>query len=254
MENEGIVLKLTYVLSFFLIFTINSISQVITVYPVWFLDPERVACSKKGIGYATLSLYKHNSVLNATNNAIENSVRMQRYSIVGGEAFSKTEAGTFAQGKSYRETYDTSNITPTKSEVIILDSAFTTNCAFVLIGDSSCPLSPEVIDKINVSSATSPDWITTLPNEKNFVYSVGIEQENYYEASSWLEAEKDARLKLARSLGVTLQELGKMSTKEGIEIQNEELSVIVENANIIRRWVDVKNNIYYVLIRSSVSQ
>ncbi|MBM4165498.1 MAG: hypothetical protein FJ218_01000 [Ignavibacteria bacterium] len=233
-----------------LLFNSVLFSQEPFEYPLWFLEPERVACPSISVGFATLSHYQHNSVLAAKKNAIENSVRLKQFSVSGGEAFFKMEHGTMFQGNNFLESFDSSLLLRNSPSLIVLDSSFTENCAVVLVGDSSCKEFEHFKTLINVSDSRAPDWTSALPKEKNVVYQVGVEQDNYYELSSWIEAERDARWKLARSLAtLKLQSITKSTAQSGQEIQNQEFSVVVSNAEITKRWRDTNNNIYYVLIR-----
>jgi hypothetical protein len=233
-----------------LLFNSVLFSQEPLEYPLWFLEPERVACPSISVGFATLSLYQHNSVLAAKKNAMENSARLKQFSVSGGEAFFKMERGTMSQGNSFFESFDSVFITRNTISLIVLDSLFTENCTAVLVGDSTCKEFEHFKTLVNVSDAPVPNWTSVFPHEYNYVYQVGVEQDNYYELSSWLEAERDARWKLARSVAkLALQSVTKSTTYSGQEIQNQEFSVSVSNAEITRRWRDTNNNIYYVLIR-----
>jgi len=230
-------------------------SQEIVQYPRWFLEGERVVCPNKIVGYTTRSHYQHNAVIAAKKNAAENGARFLQYSLAGIQAFTKFDRGTRAEGNTFQEHFDNNIIEEIFSNSVLLDSFFTPNCTIILLGDSSCTLPNTQREMLSLVSEPVPQWIITLPRSEEYFYSVGVEQQNYYEYSCWLEAEKAARLELARTISSSkIKAVQQMSNTTNAEYQSEELSVTVRNAEIAGRWRDTKNNIYYVLMRCSRNQ
>lgn len=217
-------------------------------YPSWFLNQGSIKCGSAVVGYASPSFYRDSSISQAAHNAAVNVGRLQMTHISGGQAFWSTEGGTYWMGTSIREEFDTTAAVKALSSQKVLDAFVTLEFVAVLCGDSTCVVDPSLRSTMQIR-ALAPPWTESIPRDEQFVYAVGMAPEYYYELSSWQEAERAARLNLARNVYTNIKALQKVSGREGQEIRNEEMAVTLKQQQIVARWRDPRQKIFYVLIR-----
>ncbi len=227
--------------------TLCSIRSHAQSYPAWFLHQGTVKCESATVGYANQSYYPDSAIALAARNAILNAGRLRATRVSGGQAFWSTEAGTYWMGSNIRENFDTT-VSAERSSYKILDVFTTRGFVAVLHGDSACAVDPSARAIVRVPSRP-PLWAETIPKDDRYFYAVGLAPEYYYETSSWQEAERAARLSLARTVHTNIRSLQKIGGREGQEIRNEETSVVLERLQVVARWRDVRQKIFYVLIR-----
>lgn len=217
-------------------------------YPNWFLNQGTITCGLAAVGYASPSFYRDSSISQAAQNAAVNVGRLQMTHISGGQAFWSTEGGTYWMGANFREEFDTLATVRALRSQKVLDSFVTSGFVAVLCGDSTCAGDPSLRMLTEIRSP-APLWTESIPRDEQFVYAVGMAPEYYYELSSWQEAERAARLNLARNVFTQIKALQKVGGREGQEIRNEEMAVTLKYQQIVARWRDPKEKIFYILIR-----
>lgn len=219
------------------------------VYKAWFLNPLDYGCGNTVIGYANRSYYGDTSAIkNAFLNACENYLRQQQVYFHGGQAFWTTEAGTYWMGNDFIEEVDTSFIYYTVSKLKIIDTLIAPDFVAVLAGDKSC--TEETVHEFeDINALKAPSWINNIPDDKTYYYAVGLAPGYYHEKSSWEEAEKAARRNMASNAGSKIKALEKKTEGEYQEIKNEDVAVILRNCEITARWKDLRNSVFYVLMR-----
>ena len=239
-------LKGIFSLFFLLLFSSIGLSQS---YPYWFIYPDKVGCDNSTIGYSTTGYYKDTSKVVAFKNGCVNFARNTALKIEGGQGFWKTENGTYWMGMKISESFDTVSIQKAESKLHLI-SSFSNDkitLAFLCLSDTNLTTSTNKL--INLSDVPVPKWVTNLPKDVNAIYAMGMTPKYYYETSSWLEAEKQARINLAKQVSVKIQSLQKFSRYDNQEIRNEEFSVSLKNISVVERWIDAKRNIFYVLTK-----
>ncbi len=220
-------------------------------YPRWFLETGRVPC-QTAVGYEKVSIFPDSAVNRAFEQACLNWVRQKQVTIQGGQAFWSTEIGTVWMGSDFYESFDSSRVSIAQNSMQKLDSLISKNMVAVLVGPKECPLADSLKQSVNLAEIPGPEWIKSLPENSHYVYAIGAATEYFYEASSWLEAEYNARLNLAREVFTRIQSLQKVTTA-GEEVRHEETKVVLRNLRIVARWLDLKNKIFYVLIRMPIN-
>jgi hypothetical protein len=219
-------------------------------YPRWFLFQGEVHSKWKAVAITQGASYQRDSAIAlGFRKGCEILARYTKMEISGGQAFWETEAGTFAMGSNYTETFDTSLVEQFIGSSKILDAYSDKTKTFVLVGDSLYALDGEVAGKVNVKDIKEPAWTERLPENPQYVYGVGLSQEYFYEQSSWLAAEKNAYMSIARSMFVNLQAMQKKDWREGQDIRNEDLNAQLNGIEVLARWRDLKRKIFYVLAR-----
>jgi hypothetical protein len=152
-------------------------------------------------------------------------------------------------GADFREQYDTAASESALSLLAPVDTLVNSSMTLVLLADKGCQLDRSILRRVAIRPE-APPWTETLPQNAQYVYAVGVTSEYYYEVSSWMEAERNARRNLARSVVVAVASLQKLSSREGQDIRREEVSVSLHNIGVVARWRDRVNGIFYVLLRA----
>lgn len=218
-------------------------------YPRWFLYQGTLDCNSTAVGYAATGYYKDSSMVAAFRNSTFNHAKNSFCSINGGQGFWNTEVGGIWMGKDITVSFDTT-LTAYYEQVLIPKEFYTTNgLQIVLALEENCSLSNFETELIDLNASEEPDWLITLPQSREYYFATGQAAPYYYESSSWLEAEENARINLAKQICIEIQSMKKTTTFEGQAINKEEISVSLSNVKIISRWVKVSNNIFYTLIK-----
>jgi hypothetical protein len=217
-------------------------------YPRWFLRPGETECKNIMAGYANASFYPDSSAAQAFRNACEIYARHARSRIFGGSAFWSTERGTYYMGANVREEFDSTVASSATSLLKPLDTLYLKGFVVVAAGSAECQLNVSDRTLESVRGSLPPRWTIFPPSNDTHYYAVGLAPEYFYESSSWSEAERLARRNLARGVYVDIKSLQKVST-EAQEIRNEELDVTLKNVEIVARWRDIENKIFYSLVR-----
>jgi hypothetical protein len=215
-------------------------------YPLWFLKQGDVLCPDRAVGYVNISYFPDSSVNGAIRNACEALRRQKENSIKGNQSFWETEIGTYSMYSDIFEMYDSTVFR--KDEVTLLDTVFLDNMVAVIISLNKCTIDPIIKERRNIIDVSPPSWVDTPPTSEDFLFAVGLAPRYFYESSSWLEAERLARLNIARQVHLRVKGMQKISG-EGQELRDEHLSVVLKDQEIVERWYDIKNRIFYVLAK-----
>jgi len=252
-ETESAVVKSINIYTLFkLKFIVSLILYLSTVvsaqeYKLWFLEQGSLNCTDTAVGYAKRSYYNDSTaIIIATQNAYKNFVVQNRVNISGEQAFWTTEIGNAWMGSDIKEVYDTNRSSIISRNVILLDRMLSNDFVAILISDRECELSPLNKFVVSINSLMRPAWVDIKPQESDYYYAVGIAPEYYYESNSWMEAEKRARLNLARILYTKIESLQKKNIGTQ-EIKKEKLSVELKEITFVARWKDEIKKICYVL-------
>lgn len=232
----------------FLLLMVVSENALAQAYPRWFLDPAAVGCSGLAVGYARAAFYADSSAAHAFRNACENYARQMHTRLAGGQAFWSTEIGTFWLGADFVEEFDSTAAVLAEKSLQPLDTLSVGDFVAVLASPSGCQLPPVLEQKTLVAGRPAPGWTEAPPDDPGYYYVVGVAPEYFYEMSSWIEAERLARRNLARAVFIEVMAYQKLGA-QGQEIRHEELSVALHNIEVMGRWRDLNNRLFYVLIR-----
>ena len=184
-------------------------------YPCWFLEQDRVNCSRKEVGLARYAFRTDGSVELARQYANDIFAIHKRTTLIGDEVFWATEKGVVWLGNSFDETFDSLVSSSAKASLCLLDTFTDSSITLVLIGDSSC-IGEFDRRRIDVSQMPTPEWVEQTPDDSDFVYASGASATFFYEPESWVKAEQNARLGLARYKKTSLTAVQKRLDKEGI--------------------------------------
>lgn len=212
-------------------------------YPDWFLFPGGISVENLSTGYSNKSFYQDSAYSAAYRNSLENFKLFNNNKITGSQKYWISFEGTMDAGRYFNEIIDSSNSDISLQKLKAFNYA---NLLAVLVVD-------EKITEINVSEKNDTSWVTKIPEETGFLYSLGISKNYYYEKNSWLEAEKNARINLAKQISVKIKSLSKKENNFIEEARKEEVAVELKKAKIWRRYKDCKKKLYYVLVRMVIN-
>jgi len=109
-------------------------------------------------------------------------------------------------------------------------------------------VSESSVQSIDVKRVNAPPWVERIPESSSYWYAVGIAPKYYYETSSWSQAGQEARKYLAFSKGLSIRDVTKVSGS-GDSKQVLEVDVELKNIEVIARWRNLKNDLFYCLLR-----
>ncbi len=223
------------------------------MYPRWFLFPDEIPCGTFAIGMAPTPYYPDSSGGEAFLSGVVNAVRSDELTIEGTKEYGATDVGVTAISTDVQEIIDSAKIDLFAKSLKLLDLRTIGETTLALVGHADCQF-PDSLKNAKRPSRRSPAWLASLPQDSQYYYAVGMSEPAYYEFSAWLEAEKHARLELAKSVrstvrGVDRMEAGASGDEAYSSVQDEKISITLRGVQVARRWKDPKTRLYAVLLR-----
>ena len=216
-------------------------------YPRWFLDQEAVPCARTAVGYSPLWFHKDSSAVQAARNAHRNFVRQQESVVELGQAFWTTEIGNAWMGGDFKISIDSLSYLNAESDTDAAAFAFRSDFVMALCAGSECTV-PDSLKEVVEMPDDEPDWVLAVPQSRSRFYSVGVAPRYFYEMSSWEAAERMALIGLAKAGGDSLAAIEKSAAGSGQEVLNEHVSVTIRDYEVVARWCDETNGVFYVLM------
>lgn len=217
-------------------------------YPAWFLDPTLIHCTQAFGGIAEKSYLLDSAVNYAKVNGLIQQNINRGVNVEAETSYWGTEAGKYCLWKSYEETpciktIERQNFQKEERKVFTNESL-----VFVLSLDSTCEILESSFQSIEISKISSPSWVEHVPELPTYWYAVGIAPKYYYETSSWWQSEREARKYLAFSKGLSIRDMTKVSgSGESQQVLN--VNVELRYIEVVARWRDLKNELFYCLLR-----
>ena len=233
---------------FFLLFVFGCPEHFGQSFPLWLMNQGDIRCRKTAVGFSLRSYYQDTSAVSlAIARAAEQLVKQERVSIVSLKSFWTTARGTEVMDNAFVEQFDTTLVPNIRESAAVLDTYISDDFVAVLLSTDNCKESFSK-ELINISTQSEPDWVTDIPQNDHYIYAVGSAPEYYYKTSSLYEAEKQAYYALAASKNAKLKSLQKSETIVE-EQREEEITVELYGVEILKRWRDDKEKVFYVLAR-----
>lgn len=218
-------------------------------FPNWFLNkPTNKRCT---VGIVQTSFYNDSCYKYAFEKAIEKAAMYYKLKINLKQSFIAAIDKKYWTFFHKKENYDTTLIGYYTDLCTKVDSFQNLKLTFMMISEEKQNFLKANL--VNISQVTQPDWTENIPRDNTYYYSVGIAEEYYYLTSSWDAAENSAILELAKSKFIRINSI--LETESGnflntiLEFQDEKTETELNNIQILSRWYDIKNKIYYVLAR-----
>ncbi len=224
-------------------------------YPRWFLDEGDIPCTGCAVGVAEKPYYPDSTGGAGFVMGVENCVRNQMLKIEGKKEYMSTEDGTMVLSTTVAEEFDSSQIEPLSRTLKLLATFSYSSFFATLIGPSECSIPSSFLVNTSMAGMPQPSWVSAPPHDSRFHYAVGSSESYYYEWSSWNEAEKNARLELARSIHSKVREVGYVQNSESLSsgelvIRDEDLgNTTLRDIRVLHRWRNPANDVFYVLLR-----
>jgi len=243
-------MKIFHPILFITLFCTSVFSQ--TIIPEWFEElPSPPTGTRFAVGYSGKYVDQSLAREAAISLAISNMAKQRETRLV-------YEIEEFADGRfrlmnpSFELSYNESTIFDIVDNYIAVDSSITNDGYFILIA------SPKIDARIRISSDDKewfgkPHWANKLPISKHYNYGVGIVS-NY---SSWVRAWKDAdeyaRFDLGKNIKIEARSIHatERDNRHIIEskIIHQSYDEKITGSEIVARWYDSKNDVYYSLCR-----
>ena len=223
-------------------------------YPRWFLDQGDLPCVGAAVGITATPYYPDSTGGQGLLLAAENAVRYRAMTVSGNKSYFTSEGGTSVVGSTVTESFDTSLVEKAAKSMKVLASFSRDRLTLVLAGSSGCDVPEQFLRMVRVDRPDTPAWINTLPRGDEMYYALGVSESFYYEQSSWTEAEKNARLELARMShsrlrGVEYTQRNESGVSGGTTIRDEDLgSTTLYGIRVLCRWRNPSTNLFYALL------
>lgn len=220
-------------------------------YPRWFLEgirDQRTCCA---VGYGRVFVNPDTSVAYAMSDGVENVVKGMEVHIRSEQGFMAVTGGLRFMGETFSEVGDSAKVDAIREDCSVLDSAFVHRMTLVLIcyGVEGAFR----VDRARVPMPEkAPKWMRKLPRRGGYIFAVGTSHLYYNEENSWREAERAARLELARDVLSQIQDLSRQAdgTLEHVMVTKTEATL--RGVQIVGRWLDRKARACYVLCRMPI--
>lgn len=220
-------------------------------YPRWFLQgvgDQRSCCA---VGYGRAFVDPDTSVAYAMRDGVENVAKGIEVHIRSEQGFMAVPGGLRFMGETFSEEVDSAKMDAIRERCSVVDTAFVRGMVLVLV----CYGEEEEfeVDRARVRMPEkAPKWVWKLPRKGGYVFAVGTSHLYYYEESSWREAERAARLNLARDVLSQIRDLSKQAggTLEHVIVTKTEATL--RGTQIVGRWLDKKAKACYVLYRMPI--
>ncbi len=212
-------------------------------YPYWFVYPKDK--HQLVTGYSGKYYYISTSIENAKKDALKNFSKFSECIIQGKQIYIYTSSGCSLTDDSLFINIEEKELKDFVKEFTFIDTFICND--FIALGYSTKQFSPE--EKRRVKMRKNCHWKSEIPSSNNYLYSVGMSDGFFNEKRSWNQAENNAILNLARS--ISLKNKVTELRANGIQMGKieQEVSIFLRNIQLVERWKDEDNNLFYVLIR-----
>ncbi len=210
--------------------------------PAWFWDMPETGSMLMAVGYSQPHRESEHAYKDAFHDGAWRLFRDLHSSISGGRGTSTVAEGTMNIGSTIRQEVDSTGFSAFSKTIVRLDSASTPTIRIMLVSTGDLPLDRELLPEQSIAPEIVGSHLTQ-----------GSAQIYYHESSSWIEAEREARIELA---------VGTLSTLKGqTEIVNEgifqtsitETDVILTDVLTMHRRIDRKKGLVTVWIKGYVT-
>ena len=221
----------------------KSPPKEIWLYPHWFTKMPQRPGVIFAVGYSPVYMNIQSSWQEAKDNALLNLARAYFVSVQGEQAFVSRGEGTAYKGSTISEEVDSTLLESLKPKLNCLDSARVGGMVIVLVST----MEVQVDDRPTDLKSQEPAWVKELPSNPDYEYARGASPKYLYESTSWLKAERAARIQLAWNRKRKLQRLQRKGEDNLHQVTVESTGVVLRELQIIARWVDPVNGVHWVL-------
>lgn len=211
-------------------------------YPVWFLKPNNSI-----IGFSANHFYKKNIIKEATESALSRYAKLQFSIVKGKQVYIKNYEGiSLVENSLHINIFENENFNKKfTNQFTIVDTFRKGDFVSLCWQKADSQLNP---DTSKMYLKKHVNWLSKLPEDKNYKYAVGTCIRYGNEQNSWIEAENNAIISLAKQISVknNIEELEAYGINMSKTIEYVDISL--KNIEIVERWKSCDND-YFVLIR-----
>ncbi len=242
------IMRTSIVLAIFALFLSGQL-YAIDEYPAWFLYPSRFPGIVVGYSYGGYS---------AKSDA-ENMYCAYKSCVVNGtlEIFEDSDQSQWLKNSDYYYYYSPDSLLKIQGKLVGIDSFMTNVLTNDYIGAYSFDPADSLPNQwLGVTSLNAPDWVSrTFWEEEEFVYGVGMFSAQRNENDAWKTAEEQAIFTILTNMAVSYHRIKILSQeKSGQQSAFQEISFLhlkyyLRDIEILERFPDIENKIFYVLAR-----
>lgn len=216
-------------------------------YPKWFSHQGQLEAESAIVGFSHVSFYPDSAAYRTIKDAHKRYALYRHCSVSGSAASIYSDYGSRSLGGQFFVTFDSTLALLAEERLIPSDTLHSASFTAVLLLDKQEALTNDW--KLCADFSQKPSWIEKPPVNDNVFYAIGVSDKNYYEFTSWIKAEQNALLELAKIKKTDVKVYTKNSSYYQT-IYDESYSGNLQQVKILARWIDPKNDIFYVLASS----
>ena len=215
-------------------------------YPSWFLEGVGDQGIRCAVGYGRIFVDPDTSVAYAKRDGVERVAKGMAVAVRSEQGFAAAPGGLRSMGGVFSEEVDWAKVKTIREQCRVVDSAQVHGMTLALVcygAESAFELERTRMPE------RPPKWVRKLPKKKGYVFAVGTSHLYYNEATSWREAERAARLELARYVLSQIRDLSKKAGGTLEQVIATKTEATLRGVRIAGRWLDRKTKACYVLCR-----
>ena len=210
--------------------------------PAWFWEPPVSQGTSLAAGYSEAYFTAQTSFDEAFNDAAWRLFFDRESRVIGGQATAKVGDSMFHAGKSYKIEADSTRFDSFVGGLVRLDSIVVGKLVVMLVGTATVDFSRRMMPP--------PDHANPVDfAEKGFIIAMGGSPKYHKEVSSWLEAERNARIEAALSLNAQVKSYEGNIPGLGVKTIVIATDVLMKNVKIVGRSLDGKTGEHMVFVR-----
>jgi len=210
--------------------------------PEWFwVTPEKEG-SLFAVGYARCYYTIQTSYDEAFQDAAWRLFINTESRVVGERGMTRTPRGMFSAGSTMKFVVDSTRFDTFAGTLVRIDSATTDELVVMLLGTN----------KLSLKRRPKPSPAIPQPSdfERNgFMVLVGSSTRYRYEASSWKDAERNARVEAAVTLNLKIRSIEAHASEQDMQTVVLETDAVIRNLQTVARAIDPVTGERIVLVR-----
>ncbi|NQT34889.1 hypothetical protein HQ587_06845 [bacterium] len=209
--------------------------------PAWFWDTPVAGSALIAVGYSQQYRESEHAYKDAFHDGAWRLFRDLHSRISGERGISTVAEGTMNIGSTIRQEIDSTGFSAFSKTIIRLDSASTPTQRIMLVSTRDIPINRELLPEQSVAPEITGSHLAQ-----------GSSQLYYHESSSWIEAEREARIELAIGTFSSLKGQTEIVDDNVFQTSITKTDVILTDILTMHRRIDRKKGLVTVWVRGSV--
>jgi hypothetical protein len=225
-------------------------------YPSWFLSAPPDGGVRTSVGYAGRYTYPENSYDEAFLDGAWRLYADRALRISGEADFASSPIGKAHLGSDYQLQADSTGFGQFCKGLVRLDSAMVGDLALVWVGTGSVKIAPPTPSKPakkgKAVKPEKPSWLENPPHDDDYVYEIDLAASYEHPESTWREAERRARIKLALAFAAKFETLDKRLNSHSQRVSRTATDVLLRDVQTLGRWKDPATGACWVMVRGKI--